>query len=318
MRSKNTFFLLSFGLAGLSLILVALGGYVRGTGAGLSCPDWPLCYGKAVPPDFGNGVAQEVVHRYIASGVSLLTFVFAFLAFRSRKTSPQLWKAALAVVIVLFFQVILGGLTVLMKLNPFIVTSHLALGTIFFQSFAFVAADLLFSPRVGMGEVLGTSRRELSLLLLLTYLQVLLGGFVGSSGAALACPDLPFCMGQILPVGSTHQQEIHMLHRGLAIMVFLSIALVTVKDFRAHSEKSRLWLGLALGFVTVQIVLGVLNVYLRVPVHVAVTHLVVAQGILFSLLQAWRVKSSYPIFASISSRGSRSEVGVRFVESHGV
>lgn len=318
MKSKSSLLLLTVPVAVLSLILVALGGYVRGTGAGLSCPDWPLCYGKAVPPDFGNGVLQEVVHRYLASGVSLLTFGFCFIAFRRRVTEPRLWKTAIFILSVLLVQVVFGGLTVLMKLNPFIVTSHLALGTLFFQTFAFIAGDLLFSPKAGIGEVFGTTRRELTLMILLCYFQVLLGGFVGSSGAALACPDLPFCMGEVIPRSGIHQQEIHMLHRAVAILVAFGILALTAKDLRAHSAQSRLWLLLALVLVVVQIVLGVLNVYLRVPVHVAVTHLVVAQGILFSLLQAWRVKSAYPIFLPLSTRSSLGGRAIKVAESKSI
>src|SRR5689334_16517053 len=81
-------------LGAVSLVLVALGGYVRGTGAGLACPDWPLCYGRAVPAELKPGIAQEVGHRYLASIVFLGTLAFSVLAFINRRSYPHLWRGS--------------------------------------------------------------------------------------------------------------------------------------------------------------------------------------------------------------------------------
>ena len=67
----------------LTIVLIALGSYVRATGAGLSCPDWPLCFGRAVPK-FEYGVAQEVIHRYIAAGVMLFSIFILYRGYRLR------------------------------------------------------------------------------------------------------------------------------------------------------------------------------------------------------------------------------------------
>ncbi len=295
---------LTVAISVLSLILVGLGGYVRGTGAGLSCPDWPLCYGKAVPPDFGNGVLQEVVHRYLASAVSLLTVIFSLVAYRSRKLQPRIWNTAIFALVILLCQVILGGLTVLLKLNPFIVTSHLALGTVFLQLFVFLSLEL--SRRERAPSVLGNSRREAGLLLGLTLLQILLGGFVGSSGASLSCPDLPYCFGALLPAEATHQQEIHMLHRFLGVTIFLAVSLAAIRERASGQGAAASWLSFAWVIVTIQFLLGVLNVYSRVHVHVAVSHLIFAQLLLLSLIQVWRLKAGFPVFGREASARVRA------------
>src|SRR5215510_11603455 len=58
------------GLAGATLALMVVGALVRAHGAGLSCPDWPLCFGRVLPV-FDMRVALEWGHRVFAGSVSL-------------------------------------------------------------------------------------------------------------------------------------------------------------------------------------------------------------------------------------------------------
>src|SRR5436189_5966150 len=65
---------------------IVLGGTVRGMGAGLACPDWPLCNGSLVPNVGDAGVLVEYVHRLVAvfTGLFVLfTLLAAILWFRS-------------------------------------------------------------------------------------------------------------------------------------------------------------------------------------------------------------------------------------------
>src|SRR2546423_13706833 len=61
-------------LATCTLILVVAGGLVTSRDAGLSVPDWPLSYGKLMPPMEG-GILYEHGHRMVATTVGLLTIV---------------------------------------------------------------------------------------------------------------------------------------------------------------------------------------------------------------------------------------------------
>jgi heme A synthase len=96
---------------------LALGGYVRHSGAGLACPDFPLCSGDVLPTQWLAGV--HWVHRWL--GVLLLG-LFVHLAIAGRTTATRL-VAGLAVL-----QVALGIAAVLLQLAPVVRAAHAAVG----------------------------------------------------------------------------------------------------------------------------------------------------------------------------------------------
>jgi len=129
-------------LAFSTLLLVVAGGLVTSRDAGLSVPDWPLSYGKLMPPMEG-GILYEHGHRMVATSVGLFTIVLMVWLFRadSRRWMKWLGVAALLGVIA---QGVLGGLTVLLLLPWWISTSHACLAQLFFSTTVAIA---LFTSR---------------------------------------------------------------------------------------------------------------------------------------------------------------------------
>src|SRR5262245_18536756 len=99
-------------LVAATFVLIVLGALVRAHGAGLACPDWPLCFGRVLPP-FDLRVGFEWPHRLVAGGVALGFAALAGSVLRRpaarRACAPFLAGAALLLVI----QIALGALTVL-------------------------------------------------------------------------------------------------------------------------------------------------------------------------------------------------------------
>ncbi len=179
-------------LAGLTFLLIIAGGLVTSTKSGLSVPDWPLSYGQFMPPMVG-GIRYEHTHRMIASLVGLMTLILAiWIGFsESRKWLRWVTIAAFGAVVI---QGILGGMTVLYLLPAPISIFHACLAQTFFT---LVVSLAYFTSREWVSEVPlpkvpgsadqltsepGTfgsgTKRPLFMLILLTYLQLILGATV--------------------------------------------------------------------------------------------------------------------------------------------
>ena len=109
----------------ITYFLIAIGGTVLATGSGLSCPDWPFCNGQA----YYSGTYHtflEQFHRFTAASVSILVVLLLIGVIVWARKDRVLLTLAIAAPILLAIQIVLGGLTVLWKLPPQIITAHLA------------------------------------------------------------------------------------------------------------------------------------------------------------------------------------------------
>ena len=86
----------------LTVVLIVAGGVVTNTDSGLACPDWPTCFGSAMPKMVGN-VAVEHTHRLIATAVGLCTVALVVLTLRRAR------QGRLAMALAFFSAVILGA-----------------------------------------------------------------------------------------------------------------------------------------------------------------------------------------------------------------
>jgi cytochrome c oxidase assembly protein subunit 15 len=138
---QKLIFTLKF-LAGLLLLLIfiqiSLGSAVRLTGSGLSCPDWPLCYGLWFPDQEKLSKISDVnfefyqvmlewIHRFNAAvfiaPVTLLLFFVGLKTINDKTTKVILYT----IILTLALQGLMGGLTVFDKNSPWSVAVHLGL-----------------------------------------------------------------------------------------------------------------------------------------------------------------------------------------------
>jgi cytochrome c oxidase assembly protein subunit 15 len=119
-------------LAFCTLLLVVAGGLVTSRDAGLSVPDWPLSYGKLMPPMEG-GILYEHGHRMVATTVGFLTIVSMIWLLRAERRKWLRWLGVAALIAVIA-QGVLGGMTVLFLLPWWISTSHACLAQLFFST----------------------------------------------------------------------------------------------------------------------------------------------------------------------------------------
>ena len=171
-------------------VIVLTGGLVRLTGSGLGCPTWPKCTDESFTPHRELGS-----HGVIEFGNRMLTYVLVAVVVGLYVTVRR-WPAAtreqrrLALVIVLGvpFQAVIGGISVLTDLNPWVVSLHLVL------SMLLVATSILLVFRVrglpSAGLVPTATGRVISMYVVL-WVVVYLGTVVTGSGPHAGDADAP-------------------------------------------------------------------------------------------------------------------------------
>src|SRR5438874_6183681 len=204
-------------VAAATLFLIFAGAMVTSTGSGLAVPDWPLSYGRLMPPMVG-GIFYEHGHRMIAAAVGFLTVLQAiFLQLRDPKRRARIlgWCAVGAVIA----QGVLGGMTVVFLLPPAISIAHAGLAEIFLclnVSIALIASrwyDDVRAMEKGDAPIVGTTA-----LVGLVYAQILVGALMRHLHAGLAIPTFPM---PLIPPSTSLAVMVNFAHRfgGLAVAI---------------------------------------------------------------------------------------------------
>jgi heme a synthase len=316
----------------MAFSIIVLGAFVRLSDAGLGCPDWPGCYGHfTVPTEVHEIVAAEVrfpnqpveikkgwiemVHRYFASLLGLLIIAIAVVAWRKQRDLGYSIGLPFGLVLLVIFQGLLGMWTVTLRLYPAVVTAHLVGGM---STLALLTWLLMrqYRGRITIGIMSASKLRRAALLALVVLgTQIVLGGWVSTNYAALACTDLPLCNGSWAPtadyangfypmrdLGRTasgqllHQDAliaIHWVHRIGALITTLVIGYFAMAMLRfAQLKAYAMALLMALGL---QIALGVANVWFSLPLPIAVAHNAGAAALLMILVAAtFRIHNNQP------------------------
>ncbi|WP_022878848.1 heme A synthase [Microbacterium sp. B19] len=108
------------------VLIIGTGGAVRLTGSGLGCPTWPRCTPDSLvnTPEMGIHGIIEFSNRTLTGVVGLLALAVVVLMWRMRKDRRGMFVLALIVLGGIVAQAVVGGITVLTGLNPFIVGFH--------------------------------------------------------------------------------------------------------------------------------------------------------------------------------------------------
>lgn len=313
----------------LTFDLVLFGAFTRLTDSGLGCPDWPGCYGSASPVGAREEISAaqsamptgpvthgkawvEMIHRYLATSVGVLIIAMtasAWVQHRAWKRSTAVvespsgqgalpapspvgspWWPTLTLVWVCL-QGAFGALTVTMKLFPAIVTLHLMGGLVLLALLCVQAVQHSRAAHGGKHVDLSSGMRAaLWLTAGLVAAQVVLGGWVSTNYAVLACTTFPTCQGSWWPAMDFAQgfqiwrelgmlqdgshisfaglTAIHYVHRLMAYVVLAAIVWLALR-LRPHLGAQAQWL---LGLAGLQLATGLSNVILDWPLLAAVLH----------------------------------------------
>ena len=141
----------------LVYIVILAGGTVRATGAGMGCPDWPLCFGKFIPPtseaelpenwkNFLHGSQAEnpsfnpvhtwteYLNRLAGALLGLVSLTLVFFCFVSNKVTNKTLYFAIGALLSVIFNGWLGSQVVASDLRPLLVSLHM-MGAFLVQMF---------------------------------------------------------------------------------------------------------------------------------------------------------------------------------------
>ncbi|MET8675262.1 COX15/CtaA family protein [Streptomyces albidoflavus] len=168
----------------MAVVIVVTGGAVRLTGSGLGCPTWPKC-----TEDSLTSTREMGLHGAIEFGNRMLTYVlcaavgWAIIAARSAKPRRRaLTRLGWAQFWVVMGNAILGGIVVLVGLNPYTVAAHFLLST------ALIALATVMWQRTREGDeparpLVGKPLRQLvQVMVAVTALLIAVGTVVTGAG----------------------------------------------------------------------------------------------------------------------------------------
>lgn len=172
-----------------NVAIVVTGGAVRLTDSGLGCPTWPRCTDGSYrnTPEMGVHGMIEFGNRTLTFAVGLIALAGLLAAIAHRRRSRRLVPLAAAVMFGIPAQAVIGGITVLTDLNPWVVNLHfLASMAVLAVAYAFWAESRRVGPRGGSplegGTAPGPLRSLAVLITVVSALVLVVGTFVTGSG----------------------------------------------------------------------------------------------------------------------------------------
>ena len=289
LRYRKALLGLALAAAITAVFLISLGSFVRVTGSGLACPDWPLCHGSIIPP-FEYHVLIEYSHRLTAAIVGLLVaamFVVAFLARRGgEEPTRRAFVPAAVTLVVMLTQAGLGGVAVITELPPPIVTLHLFLAEAILALLivTMMSATRQGAPAPDSPRIPAPDARRLHLWAVVAavamLVMILSGSYVVAEEATLACGSgfsaWPLCDGAIMPRG--FDPNIHMGHRYMVVIGTAATGFVAYLAWRQKSNDRNISrVGQAtLHLLIVQIIIGALVPWTEFHHAARVAHITLA------------------------------------------
>lgn len=283
-----------------TVVLIAFGGFTRGSGSGFGCADrWPLCDNGLLGgllPRLRYHMIIEWTHRWIAAVVGLLAIVTALAAWRRMREHSTVTIPAISAVVVIGIQAWLGRQVVKGDLDADLVSVHLAVSLIVVGLLAILAvtATRAESPAAERGSQPREDRSWRSILILTSfgsYGIVVLGSYVHN----LYIPGWPLVRNELFPSLSSSHLVVHFLHRvvaGIGLFVLVWLAREVVRRSRPQAERLMIW-GAGAAFA-INVGLGAAHVFTRVRSSALVASHLALAAIVWVLLVAATTNTTQP------------------------
>jgi cytochrome c oxidase assembly protein subunit 15 len=175
----------------VNVAIVVTGGAVRLTASGLGCPTWPTCTADSLvnTPEMGIHGIIEFANRVLTFVLVVVALATFLLVVRLRRRRPVLFWLALVVGLGIPVQAVIGGISVLVQLNPYVVGLHFVVSAIIVALCSIFVTVLYVKTAEGQAPAL--IRALLALVIVFQAFTVLLGVLTTGSGPHAGDADAP-------------------------------------------------------------------------------------------------------------------------------
>lgn len=298
-RERNFLRMLNITLVSIFLVVFA-GSFVRTTGAGMGCPDWPKCYGKLIPPTSENELPEnykeiytekgytdvrfnarktwtEYINRLIGALAGLFIVLTAFFAYRLGKENRKIFYYILLGLLIILMQAWLGKLVVTSNLADKMISLHMALVVVLFF-FLFNAKTYLVQKKQKRPILSKKHFRILVFAFILSLVQLFLGTRVRNEIDLLS---YKYDYG-LRDLWISSLSYIVYIHRSLSLLIlgvngYLVYSFLKQRQFFSAHRSSILVIGLT---IVISIIIGASLYYFDVPWFLQPFHLLIGLAII--------------------------------------
>jgi heme A synthase len=272
----------------------------------MGCPDWPLCSGN-VGPIYEFHALMEQTHRYIAAVVTILAFLTAVMAIRSRARRPAVVRPAIFTAGVIVVQIALGAVTVFTGNAAPTVAAHLIAGVAMLCGATVTAVCALAPARDRQASDSTSTFRQAPwssrlgpagwVAVSAACVLFISGSLVVNAEAEQACPSFPLC-----PSGQPGALVWpHLLHRGVAVFAVIALLTFSLQAWRRWPALcgARALAGTLAALVLTAAALGLVSALMMAPPVLQDLHLAGATAVLAATMAlatlGWLTVADQPV-----------------------
>lgn len=289
------------GLAIASLIsqigIIVTGGAVRLTKSGLGCSSWPNCVPGSMTP-----VPAMGIHGIIEFANRTLTFVLLFIAiafivsvWSMRRSHPTIFKLGLVLLLGIPAQGVIGGITVLTGLNPWIVSLHFLLsGTLVTLATLLVNRTRTELKRLSFPTTTRTIRQVTIAAWIFSIISVILGTIVTGTGPHAGDATAPRHMFDPLLVTRMHTAPVYLL----VLATIALLVLISRSTADRHLRAPVLWL---VAVIALQAAIGYVQHFTGLPIGLVLLHMLGASLLLVASGDVWDRATLLPKYKRVQN-----------------
>ena len=261
-----------FAIASLvaQILIVGTGGAVRLTGSGLGCPTWPRCTEDSFisTPEMGINGVIEFANRLLTFVLVAIAIGMFLMVVRMRRERPELFRLSVVIGLGIPAQAVIGGISVLTNLDPYVVGLHFVLSAVLVVLATVLVYRVYLGPRgsaialpAWYRPLAAFSAVALAVTILVGVLTTGSGPHAGDGGAAR---------------NGLNSELLQHLHSWPAYITFGATVLLFAGAQILHLRRTHRFLALLLAIEVVQIVVGIAQARLGLPEILVGIHMVLS------------------------------------------